>query len=303
VTSGALAAWLAGAPSLAPRGPELTRAAASDAPILLLGEAGTGRTALARALVAASARAVGPLVEVDPGALPAALFESELFGHRAGAFTGADRDHAGRVERARGGTLVIDHVEELPLPAQPKLLRLLSERRFAPLGGTELEADVRFLAVGAEDLPARVARGVFREDLYYRLEVLTFRLPPLRARPADVPALAGALLADLAERFARPGLGLAESALAWMQQYPWPGNARQMKNLLERALLASDGERLDPAPPADAGGERPRSLEAIEAEAIRAALAYTRGHQEQAARLLGISRKGLWEKRRRFGIP
>lgn len=303
MSPGALAAWLAGAPSLAPRGQDLARAAASEAPILLLGEAGTGRTALARALVAASARAEGPLVEVDPGALPAALFESELFGHRAGAFTGADRDSAGRVERARGGTLVIDHVEELPLPAQPKLLRLLSEQRFAPLGGAELEADVRFLAVGADDVTARVARGAFREDLYYRLEVLTFTLPPLRARSADVPGLAAALLADLAERFARPGLELAEPALVWMTEYAWPGNARQMKNLLERELLARDGARLDPPPPADAGAPRPRSLEAVEAEAIRAALAYTRGHQEQAARLLGISRKGLWEKRRRLGIP
>jgi DNA-binding NtrC family response regulator len=303
VNPGALAAWLAAAPSLAPLAADLERAAASEAPILLLGEAGTGRTTLARALAAASSRAEGPLVEVDPGALPATLFESELFGHRAGAFTGADRGSPGRVERARGGTLLIDHVEELPLAAQPKLLRLLSERRFAPLGGAEVEADVRFLAVGADDLVARIGRGAFREDLFYRIEVLTFRLPPLRARRGDVPALAGALLADLAERFARPGLTLSERALAWLPEQPWPGNGRQLRNLLERELLSRDGPLLDPEPPREAEGPRPQSLEEAERQAILAALAHTRGHQARAARLLGISRKGLWEKRRRLGIP
>lgn len=300
---GALDAWLAGAPSFAPLAQALARAAASEAPILLLGEAGCGRTALARALAAASGRAEGPLVEFDPGTVPATLFESELFGHRPGAFTGAERVYVGRVERARGGTLLIDPVEELPIAVQPKLLRLLAERRFAPLGGPELEADARFLAVGPDDLAGRVARGAFREDLFYRLEVLTFRLPPLRERRTDLPALADALVADLAGRFARPGLALSARARAWIAEYPWPGNARQLKNLLERELLSQDGPELDPRPRAETVEAAPKSLEASERDAIRAALAHTRGHQEKAARVLGISRKGLWEKRRRLGIP
>ncbi len=299
----ALAALLASSPALARAHPGLARAAASAAPILILGESGSGRSTLARALHAASGRAAGPLVEFDPGAVPAALFESELFGHRAGAFTGADQAVAGRVERAVGGTLLLDHVEELPLPAQPKLLRLLAERRYSPLGGAELEADVRFVTIGPDDLGDRVRRGLFREDLFYRLEVLTFVLPPLRKRREDVMPLAEALLADLATRFARPAARLAERARAWMPDHPWPGNVRQLRNLLERTLLASDRDDLDPEPPAERIELRPRPLLDIERDAIRAALAFTRGHQGRAAELLGISRKGLWEKRRRLGIP
>lgn len=303
MTSGALAALLGSSPALARVHSGLTRAAESDAPILVLGESGSGRSSLARALHGASRRAAGPLIEFDPAAVPAALFESELFGHRAGAFTGADRHAAGRVERAAGGTLLLDHVEELPLPAQPKLLRLLAEKRYAPLGGGEVEADVRFLAIGPEDLSERVRRGLFREDLFYRLEVLTFVVPPLRQRRDDVLPLAEALLADLATRFARTGVRLSERARAWMPSHPWPGNVRQLRNLLERALLESEAEALDPEPPADRTEVRPRPLVDVERDAIRAALAFTRGHQGRAAELLGISRKGLWEKRKRLGIP
>jgi len=313
-------------PALAASLRGVERAAATDAPVLILGEAGSGRSSLARALHAASRRAAGPLVEVDPGALPSALFESEFFGYRAGAFTGAAAAAEGRVARAAGGTLVLDHVEELPLASQPKLLRLLAERRYAPLGGDEVAADVRFVAIGPEDLAERVARKTFRADLYYRLEVVAFRLPPLRQRRADLPALLDDLLADLGERFARPGLALAPAARAWMQEHPWPGNLRQLRNVLERGLIlagapagaragAARGGReasaadpgdlpppLDPPPP-DGAPAAPRPLLEVEKEHIRAALAYTRGHQGRAAALLGISRKALWEKRRRYGIP
>jgi DNA-binding NtrC family response regulator len=327
---------LRGCPALAARLRGVERAAATDAPLLILGEPGSGRSTLARALHAASRRAAGPLVEVDPGALPSALFESEFFGHRPGAFTGAAAAGQGRVARAAGGTLVLDHVEELPLASQPKLLRLLAERRYAPLGGEDTAADARFIAIGPEDLTARVARGAFRADLYYRLEVVAFRLPPLRERRPDLPALLDELLADLGERFGRAGLLLAPAARAWMQEHPWPGNLRQLRNVLERSLVLGEAEvapgpsagaaaaagMLDPPPPAaalavapaalagstagTAGAEeqsRPRPLLEMEKEEIVRALAYTRGHQGRAAVLLGISRKALWEKRRRYGIP
>lgn len=279
------------------------RAAATDAPVLILGEAGTGRSTLARAIHGAGPRSSGPLVEVDVGAIPSTLFESELFGYRAGAFTGAEQASDGRAGRAEGGTLVLDHVEELPLATQPKLLRLVAERRYAPLGGVERTADLRFLAIGSEDLPVRVARETFRPDLFYRLEVLAFLLPPLRERRRDLPAILDHLLEDLAVRFGRPGLELSPGARAWMLDHSWPGNLRQLRNVLERGLiLAADGP-IDPPPPEGATEGRPKPLLEMEKEMIRNALAYTRGHQGQAADLLGISRKALWEKRKRYGIP
>lgn len=278
------------------------RAAESEAGVLILGEAGTGRSSLARALHDASGRAAGPLVEVDAAGIPTSLFESELFGYEPGAFTGAADSRPGRVAGAAGGSLLLDHVEEIPLSVQPKLLRLLSEGRYAPLGGGEVEASVRFLAVGTDDLPERAAAGAFREDLYYRLEVVTFRLPPIRERPEDVPLLIDFFLRDLSERSGRSELRLADSARAWMVEHSWPGNLREMRNVLERAVvLTSDGE-LDPVVRATSD-RRPRALVAVERDEIVKALAFTRGHQGKAADLLGISRKTLWEKRKRYGIP
>ncbi|MEE8522717.1 MAG: sigma-54 dependent transcriptional regulator [Thermoanaerobaculia bacterium] len=279
------------------------RAAATDSPILILGEPGTGRTTLARALHLAGDRGPQPLIEIDPGTLPTSLFESELFGYQAGAFTGAETAEPGRVARAEGGTLVLDHVEELPLAVQPTLLRLLAEKCFAPLGGKERRADVRFIAIGPEDLGERIRRGAFRQDLFYRLEVLAFRLPPLRQRARDLPAICEHFLDDLCRRFERPPVGLGEKALHWMQRYSWPGNLRQVRNVLERALILSPAGELDPEPPSDAAEPRPRTLAEVERAEILRALAYTRGHQGKAAEVLGISRKALWEKRRRFGIP
>jgi len=290
-------------PALAESLRGIERAAATEAPVLLLGEPGSGRSTVARALHGASPRAAGPLVEVDPGAIPSTLFESEFFGYRAGAFTGAERASDGRVARAEGGTLLLDHVEELPLPAQPKLLRLVAERRYAPLGGGEVEASVRFVAIGSEDLPRRVAREAFRADLFYRLEVLAFRVPPLRERRADLPAILDHFLTDLGERFGHPGTGLAPRARAWMLEHPWPGNLRQLRNTLERGLILAEGRAVDPPPPEGLLETRPRPLLEVEKEQIRNALAYTRGHQGRAAELLGISRKALWEKRKRYGIP
>jgi DNA-binding NtrC family response regulator len=292
---------LRGAPSLESQRGRLERAARSGAAVLVVGEPGSGRTTLARALHAESGR-TGPLVETDVSTIPSSLFESELFGHTAGAFSGADRARAGRVVRAAGGSLLLDQVEELPLETQPKLLRLLAEGRFAPLGGRDRSADVRFLAVAAEDLPARVERGAFRRDLYYRLEVLAFRVPPLRARRGDLPSLIATLLADLGRRYGRPDLELDPASSRWMTAHPWPGNVRQVRNVLERAVVLHEHGplRVDPAP---LEGERPPSLLEVERETILRALAFTRGHQGEAATILGVSRKALWEKRRRLGIP
>jgi DNA-binding NtrC family response regulator len=283
--------------------PGFERAAASEAPILILGEAGTGRSALARRIHASSPRRGGPCVEIDLAAVPSTLLESELFGHRAGAFTGAAADAPGRVAAASGGTLVLDRIEGMSLSAQAKLLRLLAERRYSPLGGAEVTADLRFVAIGDEDLEGRVEAGHFRRDLFHRLEVLVFRLPPLRERLEELPAIADELLADLNSRLDRPPARLDPRAAAALARHPWPGNLRELRNVLERSILLGPDADLSLLVPAAAGAPPVRSLRAVEADAIRAALAHTRGRQAAAAALLGISRKSLWERRRRYQIP
>ena len=294
---------LTASPSLGQHLRGIERAAATHTPVLILGEPGTGRSTLARAIHWAGPRCSGPLVEVDPGVVPASLFESDLFGYRAGAFTGAESDTPGRLELAHSGTLVLDHVEALPISVQPKLLRVLAENRYTPLGGRDRQADVRFVAVATPDLRRRVDGGAFRADLFYRLDVLSFELPPLRRRLEDLPGIVDRLLTDLSRRFARAVPRLSEASWAWMMDYAWPGNLRQVRNLLERELILSSTDVLAPDPPPDAVEPVPCSLQELEREHILRALAYTRGRQGRAAELLGISRKSLWEKRKRHGIP
>ncbi|MEM9293275.1 MAG: sigma 54-interacting transcriptional regulator [Acidobacteriota bacterium] len=301
--AGPLARLLAASPSLEDTLRTAARAARTEAPVLILGPSGSGRTTLARAIHQASPRRSAALVELDPGSVPATLLESDLFGHAAGAFTGAERAHPGRVQRAQGGSLLLDPVESLSLSAQPKLLRLLSEHRYAPLGGEERRADVRFLAAGSSDLPQRCAAGSFRQDLFYRLAVMVIHLPPLVQRRQDLPFLLDALLEDLGDRYGRGDLRLSSGAQRWMLRHPWPGNLRQVRNVLERAVVLSGGDRLDPSPPAATGEAAPQTLEEVERQHILRTLAYTRGHQGRAAEVLGISRKALWAKRKRLGIP
>lgn len=286
----------------------LLRVAPRDLPVLLTGETGTGKEVAARFLHAASPRAAGPFVAVNCAAIPAELFESAMFGHERGAFTGAASRHAGFVEQARRGVLFLDEVGELPAPAQAKILRFLEDRRFRRVGGeATLAADLRVLAATNRDLGADVAAGRFREDLLFRLNVVELRLPPLRERPEDALWLLRRRLGDSGE--ARALSGQAEEAALG---HDWPGNAREARNRLERALALAEGsviDALDLFPESAAIGYAGRGIEplaeiraAAERRQIRRALRETRGRVAEAATLLDVSRTTLWEKMRRLGV-
>ncbi|HET9452568.1 MAG TPA: sigma-54 dependent transcriptional regulator, partial [Aggregicoccus sp.] len=226
----------------------LARAAASPATVLLRGESGTGKELAAQAVHEGSARRAGPLVKLHCAALPESLLESELFGHEKGAFTGAVQRKPGRVELAHGGTLFLDEVGELPPSVQVKLLRVLQEKTFERLGGTQTQhVDVRFVAATHRPLEEMVARGEFREDLFYRLNVVPVWLPPLRARPEDIAPLARHFLALHAKANGRPSMSLTPGAVALLEAQPWPGNVRELQNFLERLVVLSDGPTLQAA--------------------------------------------------------
>jgi DNA-binding NtrC family response regulator len=288
--------------------------APTDATVLIEGESGTGKERVARALHSASLRAEGPFVALSCAALPESLLEAELFGHDKGAFTDARRDKRGRFELADGGTLFLDDIDDLPLAVQVKLLRVLQERSFERLGGEETRTvDIRVVAATKLPLLPLVRAGRFREDLYYRINVVPLHLPPLRERPGDVPLL----LAHMLERHAGGReFELSRSTLAACERYPWPGNVRELENAVQRAIaLAGDGrelslEHLVPLDPRWRGATEPAGLvrplrevlREIEVAHIRRALEATGGHRSQTAELLGISRKVLWEKMRDFDI-
>jgi two-component system response regulator FlrC len=300
--------------------------AATPTTVLLLGESGTGKELVARYVHARSGRS-GPWVAVNCAALPAELLESELFGHERGAFTGASERRAGRFETAHGGTLLLDEISELPLALQAKLLRVLQEREVDRVGGRQpIRVDVRIVATSNRDLAEMVRRGEFRSDLFYRLHVFPIVLPPLRDRPEDVAALAPALLADAAARLGRPAPALSDAAFAALRRHPFPGNVRELRNVLERALVRCRGPVLDaahlelglrpvtpppppapgaePAPPAPAAGAfatgLPLDLGALERLAIAEALRRVGGNRTHAARLLGIGLRTLRNKLRAF---
>jgi len=292
------------------------QAATSDATVLLTGESGTGKGVLAHALHGWSGRASGPFVSIACTTLSEHLLESELFGHVRGSFTGAWKDKAGRLEAAAGGTVFLDEIGELSAALQAKLLRFLEERRFERVGGsTTVEIDARIVAATNRDLEAEVARGTFREDLFYRLNVVRIEPPPLRERPEDLSALAGHLLAIHAARYKKPALRLDPEAEAALARYRWPGNVRELVNVLEHAVVVSRGDRLlvddlpdrlhapsaaeEPISPAASGGNAP--LEEVERRHIERVLADSATLEDAAARL-GISSTTLWRKRKRWGI-
>ncbi|MBL8797774.1 MAG: sigma-54-dependent Fis family transcriptional regulator [Planctomycetia bacterium] len=288
------------------------RVAPTDATLLLRGESGTGKGVLARAVHVRSPRAAAPFVTVHCPSLSAELLESELFGHKKGAFTGAIQDTVGKVAAAEGGTLFLDEIGDLPLALQPKLLRLLQEKRYERVGDPRtLAGDVRILAATNRDLRAAVAAGTFREDLLYRLNVIEVELPPLRQRQKDILPLAEHLLRFFARQSGKPVTGFTEEARAALQRYPWPGNVRELRNAIERGvILAPDAEVGLPDLPAQVGATLPPctlevggavTLEQLEAEHIRRVLANT-STMEQASAVLGIDPSTLYRKRKRFSL-
>jgi NtrC-family two-component system response regulator AlgB len=287
------------------------RAAPTEATLLLRGESGTGKGVLARAVHARSQRAASPFVTVSCPSLSAELLASELFGHTRGAFTGAVSDTEGKVAAAEGGTLFLDEVGDLPLALQPKLLRLLQERQYERVGETRTRtASVRLLAATNRPLDAEVAAGRFREDLFYRLNVIEVTLPPLRQRPHDLLPLAEHLLRFFARQTGKAVTGFTEEARAALQRHPWPGNIRELRNAIERAVILGAGPLLGTADlPAQVGAvPRPGvelgqavTLEQLEAEHIRRVLA-TAPTLDEAAALLGIDPSTLYRKRKRYGI-
>jgi transcriptional regulator with PAS, ATPase and Fis domain len=296
------------------------RAARSRVTVLLLGETGTGKEVVARAIHAASARADHPFIAINCAALPDSLLESELFGHARGAFTGAERDRRGAFEEAHGGTLFLDEVGETSGAFQAKLLRVLQDRSVRPLGGTRArDVDVRVIAATHRDLHREVARGRFREDLFFRLHVFPIRIPPLRERPEDVGALAEHFLALHGARESRPGCALSAAARRRLAAHRWSGNVRELENVIQRALvLAGTGAALGEEhfdllaaelPPAEIEGlecvadeHLHDTLARVEAWLIRAALERNAGHRSETARRLGLTREGLYKKMKRFQV-
>jgi DNA-binding NtrC family response regulator len=293
--------------------PIVARLAEAKSPVLLQGESGTGKDLVAHWLHYGGPRRDGPLIKVHCPSIPADLLESELFGHERGAFTDARAAKAGKVEMAAGGTLYFDQIQDLGLSLQAKLLRVVEERKFERVGGTRtIEVDVRFVASSNVDLAQAVRAGRFREDLFHRLNVVPVKLPPLRTRREDILPLAERFLLRERERKSTAAAGFAPETVDALRGYHWPGNVRELRSVIERAALYATGEQVtSSALPTSileqpstlwAGRDRRPTLKDVEQAYIRYVLDAVGGSQTRAAAILGISRKALWEKRRRYGI-
>ena len=288
-------------------------AARADSTVIITGESGTGKDVLARFIHARSARSDSPMLSVNCAALPETLFESEFFGHERGAFTGATATKRGLIEAADGSTLLLDEVGEMPLQTQVKLLQFLEEGRFRRVGSTrDRESDVRVVAATNRNLADDVRQGRFRADLFYRLNVISLHVPPLRQRREDIPALVEHFLTVFRERFNRPALDLTDEARQRLNAYDWPGNVRELRNTLERAaaLAASDRIEADQVLQSvstqsvegktDAPDSAPATLEQLERQHILRVLADAGGNRERAAAILGISARTLYRKLREY---
>jgi len=294
-------------PGIATLRQQIRRVAAANSTVLIRGESGTGKEVAARAIHTLSPRAGQPFIPVNCASIPEGLVEAELFGHAQGAYTGAVKARAGLIEAAHGGVLFLDEIGELAPAAQARLLRVLQEGEIRPVGANQARrVDVRLLAATHRDLEAMIEAGGFRADLYYRLRVLEIRIPPLRERMEDLTLLAGRFLHELEDRFDKRGLTLGEEAVARMMQYAWPGNVRELKNALERAVVLSEGSRIDwEHLGLAASAAEPRGQPGSLSDYFRRFVLENQSHmnETQLAQALGISRKTLWERRQRENLP
>ncbi|HEY5970834.1 MAG TPA: sigma-54 dependent transcriptional regulator [Pseudoxanthomonas sp.] len=323
---------LGGSPAMAVLRDTIAKVARSQAPVYILGESGVGKELVARTIHEQGARASGPFIPVNCGAIPAELMESEFFGHKKGSFTGAHADKPGLFQAANGGTLFLDEVAELPLPMQVKLLRAIQEKSVRPVGASgEVAVDVRILSATHKDLGELANDGRFRHDLYYRINVIELRVPPLRERTGDLPQLTSAILARLAAAHRRTTPQLTPEALVALATYPFQGNVRELENILERALAMADGDRIDTTDlhlptasgnrhepelarndqPAGTGapldldpgsGALPSYIENLERAAIQKALEDNRWNKTKAAAQLGITFRALRYKLKKLGM-
>ncbi|MGA0559480.1 sigma-54-dependent transcriptional regulator [Larkinella sp. VNQ87] len=293
------------------------RVAPTDAPVLITGESGTGKELIAEAIHQNSRRRGKPFVKVNLGGISSTLFESELFGHLRGAFTDAKSDRIGRFELANKGSIFLDEIGDLDLSSQVKLLRVLQDRTFEPLGSSRSKTvDVRVICATNRNLEDMVAKGLFREDLFYRINLITVRLPALRERPDDIPSLVNYFVNNLKTIYDRPNLTVSPTALKWVRNLALPGNIRQLKNLVERTVLLSTKDTLDtsdfqkqvaPGPRPAPSGHLPEigsiTLDELEHQMIRRAMNLYQNNVSKVARALGITRFALYRRLEKYGIP
>jgi two-component system, NtrC family, nitrogen regulation response regulator NtrX len=298
---------------------QIAMAAPTNGRVLVYGENGTGKELVARSVHALSRRRAGPFIEVNCAAIPEELIESELFGHVKGAFTGAVSDRRGRFEAADGGTIFLDEIADMSLKTQAKVLRVLQEQVVDPVGGAaSVKVDVRVIAATNKELPGEIRGGRFREDLYFRLNVIPVFVPPLRDRDEDIPLLAEHFMAEIAREYGRRPKALDQSAMLTLRRYPWPGNVRELRNVIERLLIMVAGERIGAGDLSFLDGVRPsapdgyfdngvvaplhEARERFERDYILRALAAQQGNISRTADALGVERSNLYRKMRAFGI-